>query len=271
MNTRCDRLLLLLSALVGLACAFPAGAAEREDFLLGDNHAFVIQADKPGAVDGRKPWVWYAPTFHKRLPGKQEQWMFDRLDRAGVAVAGVDVGESMGNPAGRARFQALYRHMVERGYSRTPVLLARSRGGLMLYNWAVEHPGCVGGVAGVYPVCNLLSYPGLDRAAKAYEMTPEQLKAELAEHNPVDRIAPLAKAKVPVLHLHGDADRVVPLEANTALLAERYEALGGPIEVEVIKGGGHDVKRHWFESEKLVRFMIDKALTSRDSQKNPKE
>lgn len=272
MTTRRDPLMLLLIALLGLAWAGPASPAQREDFKLGDNHAFVIQPDKPAEVDGRKPWVWYAPTFHKRLPGQEEQWMFDRLDAAGIAVAGVDVGESMGNPEGRAVYQKLYVEMTEaRGYSRAPVLLARSRGGLMLYNWAVEHPGCVGGVAGVYPVCNLLSYPGLERAAKAYAMTAEQLTAGLAEHNPVDRIAPLAEAGVAVLHLHGDADRVVPLETNSALLAQRYKALAGPIEVAVIRGGGHDVKRHWFESDKLVRFMIDKALTSRDSKKGKAE
>ena len=262
-------LVLFVAFLCAASCA--VHAADRQDFLLGENKAFLIPADKPAEVDGAKPWVWYAPTLMKRHPNKTEKWMFDRLAAKGISVAGIDVGESMGNPKGRARYQALYEHLVAKGYSKTPVLLGRSRGGLMLYNWAVEHPACVAAVAGIYPVCNLESWPGLAKAAGAYDMTAEELKAELPKHNPIDRIAPLAKLKVPVFHLHGDSDRVVPLAYNSALLKERYRALGGPMEVQVIKGGGHDMESHWFKSEKLTKFMIDKALAGRDSRKTPKE
>ena len=232
-----------------------------ERYTLGENEAFLLAPAEPAKTDLGKPWVWYAPTFHKKLPNtRDEGWMIERLHAKGIAVAGIDVGESMGNPEGRAVFQKLYEHMVEQGYSTKPVLLARSRGGLMLYNWAVEHPDSVAGVAGVYPVCNLLSYPGLKRAAKAYGMTEAELKEHLDKHNPIDRLAPLAKAKVPVYHIHGDNDKVVPLEDNSALLAKRYKALGGPATVEIIKDGGHDMKRHWFESQSLTDFMIERAL-----------
>lgn len=234
-------------------------------FKVGQNNAFVIAPEAAAKTDLGKPWVWYAPTFHKKLPkASDEGWMIERLHAKGIAVAGIDVGESMGNPNGRAAFQKLYEHMVEQGYSTKPVLLARSRGGLMLYNWAVEHPNCVAGVAGVYPVCNLLSYPGLNKAAKAYGMTPDELTANLDQHNPIERLAPLAKAKVPVYHIHGDKDGLVPLNKNSAILGQRYKALGGPVTIEVIKDGGHDMKRHWFESQNLTDFMIDKALPKED-------
>ena len=135
------------------------------------------------------PWVWYAPTLDRRHPNRDEQWMFDRLHAAGIAVAGVDVGESYGSPKGRATYQALYEELTgKRGFSATPVLLARSRGGLMLYNWAVEHPESVAGIAGIYPVCNIASYPGIAKAAPAYEMSAKELEQRLAEHNPVDRL-----------------------------------------------------------------------------------
>jgi len=108
-----------------------------------------------------------------------------------MAVAGIDVGESYGNPAGRALFSALYEELVQkRGLSKTPCLLARSRGGLMLYNWAVEHASSVACVAGIYPVCNLSSYPGIKNACGAYGMTEEQLNARLSAHNPIDRLPP---------------------------------------------------------------------------------
>ncbi len=207
------------------------------------------------------PWVWYAPTLGRGLPGGAEQWMFERLHHAGIAIAGIDVGESYGSPQGRAIYQALYEELTQkRGYRAKPVLLARSRGGLMLYSWAVEHPESVGGVAGIYPVCKIASYPGIAKAAGAYEMSANELEEKLAEHNPVDRLETLAAARVPIFHLQGDSDRVVPHEKNSGLLAERYTAFGGPVRVELIKGQGHNMWRGWFESQRLTDFMIAKAL-----------
>ncbi len=242
----------------------------RETFNIDEHPAFILAPKEPAKTDSGKPWVWYAPTLGKNLPGGAEVWMFKQLHAKGIAIAGIDVGESYGSPQGRALFQKLYVEMTtNRGYSKKPVLLGRSRGGLMLYNWSAEHADCVGGIAGIYPVCNLASWPGLAKAAPAYGMTAEELQAQLKEHNPVDRLEPLAKARVPIMHLHGDNDRTVPLEPNTGLLAERYTKLGGDITVELIQGGGHDMEKHWFESQKLVDFMIKHALGKPAEQKQP--
>ena len=75
------------------------------------------------------------------------------------------------------------------------------------------------------------------RCLDAYGLTePEALAYKL---NPVDNLAPLAKLKVPLLHVCGDADDVVPFPENTKLIEERYKAIGGPIEVIVKPGIGH--------------------------------
>jgi hypothetical protein len=228
-----------------------------ESFRLNGHDAFVIL---PKKVDANTPWVWYAPTL-RGLPAKSEIWMFERFLAKGIAIAGIDVGESYGSPHGRERYSQLYQHLItRRKFSRKPCLLARSRGGLMLYNWAVENPGKVGGVAGIYPVCNLESYPGLKNAAGAYKMTADELKSNLGQHNPIERLKPLAEAGVPILHLQGDSDQVVPHEKNTAILAERYKKFGGSIEVELIKGQGHNMWKGWFQSERLTNFAIDCAL-----------
>lgn len=229
-----------------------------EVFSVEGHTAFVILPRPETQVAGM-PWVWYAPTL-PGLPGPEESWMFRKLLDAGIAVAGIDVGESFGSPDGRALYSSLYRELVEkRQFSKKPCLLARSRGGLMLYNWAVEHPESVGGIAGVYPVCDLRSYPGIEKAAPAYRMTPEQLGEALARHNPVDRVEPLAREGVPVLHIHGDRDTVVPLEANSADLARRYRRFGGEMKIIVIEGRGHDMWPGWFESQELVDFVIARA------------
>ena len=223
--------------------------------------AFLIPAAEPPA--GRpKPWVWYAPTLPP-YPGDAERWMFERLTRAGIAIAGIDVGESYGSPSGRAGFSALYAELTgERGYARKPVLLGRSRGGLQLINWAAEHPGRVAAFAGIYPVCNLASYPGLEKAAPAYGLSVEELTADLARHNPVDRLAPLAAARIPLFAIHGDVDRLVPLEANSGLLRERYTALGGTMKLVVPPGQGHSMWSGFFRSEELVAFVLEHAFPS---------
>ena len=53
----------------------------------------------------------------------------------------------------------------------------------------------------------------------------------------------------------GDADEVVPYEENTALLAEKYEAAGGKIELIRKEGVGHHP--HCLEDPKpIVNFIL---------------
>jgi dipeptidyl aminopeptidase/acylaminoacyl peptidase len=228
----------------------------RLNFAVSGKKAFLIQPTKP-APDGSKPWVWYAPTFLDRHPDNSHTWMFAQLLDKGFAIGGIEVGESYGSPAGRKDYQDYYLHVTKKyGLAAKACLLPQSRGGLMLYNWAVEHPEAVQCIAGIYTVCNIESYPGIDKAAPAYGLKPAELREKLSEHNPIDRLAPLAKAKVPILHIHGDSDKVVPLEKNAGELAARYEKLGGPITLEVVKGKGHQVAPEFFQSQKFVDFLL---------------
>ena len=225
-----------------------------EVFLVDGHTAFLIPA-KQVVPKQRTPWVWYAPTL-PNLPGKAEAWMFERFTDAGIAIAGIDVGESYGSPAGRALYTRLYEEMTHRrGYSTKPVMLGRSRGGLMTLAWAVENSDKVGGFAGIYPVCNLVSYPGVAKAAAAYELTADELQTQLADHNPVDRVKSLARAGVPLFAIHGDVDTVVPLEANSGLLKERYAVGGGTMQLVIPTGQGHNMWEGFFECEELVAFV----------------
>lgn len=226
-----------------------------EVFLVEEHTAFIIPA-KAESTRNPKAWVWYAPTL-SNLPGKEEKWMFDKFLDAGIAIAGIDVGESYGSPAGRRLFTALHKEMTsKRGYSQKPVLLGRSRGGLMNLTWAAENTDKVAAFAGVYPVCNVASYPGVTKAAGAYEMKPEELQKKLAEHNPIDRLAALAKAGVPLFAIHGDSDKVVPLDANSGLMKERYTALGGSMQLIIPPGQGHNMWSGFFQCQELVDFVI---------------
>jgi pimeloyl-ACP methyl ester carboxylesterase len=228
-----------------------------EVFRVEGRTAFVILPEKRSK--GRTPWVWYAPTLPP-YPGTEEKWMFEKFLAAGVAVAGIDVGESYGSPDGVKLYDALYRELTsKREFSRKPVMLGRSRGGLMTLSWAIEHPDRVGGFAGIYPVCDLASYPGLKRAAPAFQMTEEELAARLKEFNPVDRLEKLARKRVPLFAIHGDVDAVVPLEKNSGLMKTRYDGFGGPMELIVPTGQGHNMWSGFFQCQELVDFVIAHA------------
>lgn len=235
-------------------------------FKVAGQAAFVImpmKADEKTPV----PWVWYAPTF-PNLPEARENWMFEKFLAAGIAIAGVDVGESYGSPKGRAVYSAFYKELVNnRNFAPRAALLARSRGGLMLYNWAAENPEAVACIAGIYPVCDLRSYPGLDKACGAYGLTRAELEEQLDKHNPVARLAPLAKAGVPIFHIHGDFDRTVPLKDNSEEVAQRYEKLGGKMELKIATGQGHNLWDGFFQCQELVDFVIARSRPAKEPKK----
>lgn len=241
---------------------------QAEQFLLNDRHAFVMKPDPPPSSDTGRPWIFYAPTL-KNCPDRAESWMHERFLKAGVAVAGIDVGEAYGSPAAFPHFEALYQHMVTAGYSRKPALLGRSRGGLWVSSWALAHPDRVAGIGGIYPVYDFTSYPGLGRAAAAYSMTAEQLDARQAELNPVRQLKKLAQARIPIHIIHGTIDKVVPIERNSAQMEQAYEAAGQSalITLQRAPDQGHNFWRGFFECQPLVDFLIARAKS--DASVNP--
>ena len=101
--------------------------------------AFLIRP-KGEAASSPVPWVWYAPVIGH--PNTSHAWMLRQWLEKGIGMAGVDVGESCGSPQGRKVYTALWETLTTRyRMSERPCLLPQSRGGLMLYNWAVENPG----------------------------------------------------------------------------------------------------------------------------------
>jgi hypothetical protein len=227
----------------------------RLDFAVGDHRAFILLPNKPTA-DGSRPWIWYAPTFIGQLPDPSHEWLFTRLLNSGFAIAGIDVGESYGNPKGREIYSQFHKLLTDKfALNSKACLLAQSRGGLMLYNWAAEHPQQVQCIGAIYPVCDQSSWPGLAKSAPAYNMTEDELKQHLEENNPIDRLEPLAKAKIPILHLHGNIDKVVPLEQNSGELSTRYQKLGGDMKLITIEGKGHEVCPEFSQSKELLEFF----------------
>jgi hypothetical protein len=262
---RLTRVAGIVSILVAVSAAVRAGeqngpqqyGARRTIVDIGKHKGFILHPANP-AAEAARPWVWYAPTFVGTLPNKSNEWILRKLLDRGFYVCGIDVGESYGSPAGRKIYSEFCHYMMhEHKVEPKARVLAQSRGGLMLYNWASENPDKVRCIVGIYPVCDLRSYPGLKNAAGAYGMTPGELEKQLSQHNPIDRLEPLAKAGVPILHIHGNADTAVPIEKNSKVVLDRYRALGGRMELIVVPGKGHAEIPEYFQEPRLVEFLSD--------------
>ena len=65
------------------------------------------------------------------------------------------------------------------------------------------------------PVLDFKSWPKINPTIlKVYGFKNEQ-EAKAYKNNPVDNLAPLAKAGIPIIHVVGMADKVVPVSENT--------------------------------------------------------
>jgi predicted esterase len=243
-----------------LSTAFQSARAEapgaKTTFEIDGHIAAVYTAPKP--AEG-KPWLWYAPTLKGGISIVQHKLYFESWMKAGISIAGFDLGEVRGSPASTAKFTAFYDEMVKRGFSTKPILLGQSRGGMMTLAWAFRNPDKIKAWVGIYPVCNLASWPLKNSKAQTladFAMPEADLVAKLSEFNPIDNLKGLLANKVPMFIVHGDNDVVVPYNDNSKALKERYEAGGGTITVKIIPGEGHKVGPSFFECQELADFVL---------------
>lgn len=214
---------------------------ERHDFKVDGRAAYVV-APKQAAKGN--PWTW-----RMRFPGVAINDDVELLKR-GWHIAYFDVANLYGSPKAIAAMDGFYDEMTRKhGLSNKPILKGLSRGGLFIFNYAAAHPDRVTAIYGDAPVCDFKSWPGgkgkgpgsagdWKRLFDAYGFKDEAEAMAYAK-NPIDNLKPLAEAKIPVLIVAGDSDRVVPFEENGGLIASRYKALGGEITVILKPGCDH--------------------------------
>ncbi len=190
-----------------------------------------------------KPWIWRArfwnawPQTELALLGK------------GFHLAYIDVSNMYGSPKAVSVWNRFYQYLLgNHGLSPKPALEGFSRGGLIIYNWAAQSPEKLSCIYADAPVCDVKSWPAgkgrgsgspedWARCIDAYGLTEDEMIAW--NKNPIDNLKPLAEAGIPLLHVCGDADSVVPIEENTKILESRYKELGGSIELIVKEGVEH--------------------------------
>lgn len=227
-----------------------------------DQYDFTVDKLKckivtPRTIAQGTPWVWRARFF-----GHQPQTDIALLER-GFHVAYVDVSGLYGAPKAVARWNSFYAYLTKKhGFAKKPALEAMSRGGLIAFNWAAKNPRKVACIYADAPVCDFKSWPGINsKILKAYGLTERQ--AQSYRGNPVDNLRPLAKAGVPLLHVVGDADDVVPVAENTAVIEKRYKKLRGTITVIHKEGVGHH-PHSLKDPEPIVSFILKHTLGDTD-------
>ena len=111
-------------------------------------------------------------------------------------------------------WDAVYAYLTGHGFSKKPAMEGTGGAG-DVYAWAIENP---------------------DQVSCIYAENP-CMHSTVAKVQPLDSLAPLAKANVPLLHVCGSLDPY--FKDNTLEVEKRYKKLGGKIQVIVKKGVGH--------------------------------
>jgi len=239
----------------------------RDDFDFEGHVATVIVPTE--ALPGR-PWIWRGEFFGAYANADAE------LVRRGFHLAYLSIKDQFGSPEAVAVWNRFYERV--RGKYRLaprPALIGLSRGGLYCFNWAIANPTKVTCIYADAAVCDFKSWPGgapknLGKGAGSQSEWAKMLKAYGFQDdaaaiawkgNPVDNLALLAAQKVPLLLIYGDADDVVPWKENGAIVADRYRALGGPVETITKAGVGHH-PHGLTDPTPIVNFIVWHATTA---------
>lgn len=219
----------------------------------------------PKVAAAGRPWVWRA-----RFWGHQPQFDVTMLE-LGWHIVYCDVANLFGSPKATQRWDTFYYAMQSIGLSKTPFLEGMSRGGLSIHNWSVANPKKVAGIYGDNCVMDIKSWPAGFGSGKGSASTWEKCKqaygfksddaAKAFKGNPIDTIAKIKAAKIPLLYLVGTADNVVPGIENSQLAAEQ---LDGHAEIILKEGKGHHP-----HSLPNPQPIVDFALRCNGSYVNP--
>jgi pimeloyl-ACP methyl ester carboxylesterase len=206
-----------------------------------------------------KPWIWRTEFF-----GHEPQADLALLSN-GWHVAYINVQNLYGAPLALDRMDRFYEKLTG-DFQLAPktVLEGFSRGGLFAFNWAARHPDRVACIYVDAPVCDFKSWPAgwgkgdgssndWVRCKEVYGLNDEQARGY--KLNPVDNLAPLAQAKIPILSVCGDADTGVPMAENTLVVQDRYQTLGGEITVIAKPGVGHH-PHSLRDPQPIVEFIL---------------
>ena len=223
----------------------------RYDFDFNGRDCRIVCPDKPAQGN---PWVWNArfPDWHTEMDSI--------LISEGFYVTYINTDEFNGSPDAVKIWDEYFKYVTKNYKLDDRVALEGiSRGGLYVYNFAKKYPWRISCIYVEAPVCDFKSWPGgLGKGVGSPEDWKLILKmygfknndeAKAYKDNPVDNLEKLAAAKVPVLHMIGLNDSVVPPDENSYILIDRYIRLGGIATVVPCTYGKQELQGHHFDIE----------------------
>lgn len=238
---------------------------QKNEFVLADRLVTVVCPQHP--IEGNY-WVWKG-EFLDAFPATEIA-----LLRKGFYIVYMNFPDQFGSPDAVNKWNKLYAFLTcIHGFARKAALIGLSRGGLYCYQWAAANPNKVSCIYGDAPVCDTKSWPGgkgkgcgspdeWEKFKAVFGFTSEA-EAMAYNKNPIDTLAPLAKAHIPIIHVYGDADEGVPWDENTGVLAQRYRELGGDITLIAKPGCGHHP--HGLEDPTpVIDFIIKHTVVESD-------
>ncbi|MDQ8194155.1 hypothetical protein QEH59_06950 [Coraliomargarita sp. SDUM461004] len=192
-----------------------------------------------------RPWFW-RPEFFNQFAETDEL-----LIECGWVMVFLDLPDHYGCPVAVDIFTRMYDFVTAfLGLAERMAIVALSRAGLSAYNFSSVNSSKVCAIYADNPVCDFRSWPGgagagvgspedWNKLIDRYQMSDSV--ARCFERQPLSRavLEPIVAAGIPVLHVCGDADEIVPYEENSARLGRRFSALGGRYEEIVVAGRGH--------------------------------
>lgn len=233
---------------------------EQVDFTLEGRECHLV---RPRRAAQGQPWLWRARFF-----GWEPQADTYLLER-GFHIAYCDVAGLYGSPPAVEIWDRFYEFTQSIGLHPKPILAGVSRGGLIVYNWAAKHPERVAAIYCYAPVLDMRSWPlglgagpgnpvDLQPCLQAYGLTePPGPDFPLT---PLNLLAPIAEADIPIVHYVGLADTDVPVAENTAIAAARYAELGRHLEVIGVEGMGHHPATYGTDDPTPVVDFLMRAL-----------
>lgn len=245
---------------------------QKIEFKLDSTPAWYIKPTK--ALPGN-PWVWRAhfPNWHTEMDSI--------LLEKGFYVAYINTNNLYGHASAMMVWDKFYDYLVNsKGFAQKVALEGVSRGGLYIYNWAKRNPGKVSCIYAEAPVCDFKSWPGGKGRGKGSESDWKKLllvyglteeEALRFADQPKDNLDALAAFKVPILHVVGLNDSIVPNDENTFTLVNNYIKKGGPATVISMTKGRHELGGHHFPIEnpgKLADFIYSNSLPVADPLKS---
>lgn len=220
------------------------------EFTIDSFPAFYIEP--VNAIRGN-PWVWRAhfPNWHTEM----DSILLER----GFHVAYINTNNLYGHPKAMIAWDNFYEYLVRgKGFAPRVALEGVSRGGLYVYGWAKRNPSKVSCIYTEAAVCDFTSWPGGKGKGKGSPKDWEKLlhlyglteqEALQFDDQPKDHLEALASFKVPVLHVIGLKDSIVPAEENSFVLVNNYLRYGGPAAIIPMTRGRQEPGGHHFPIE----------------------